>query len=199
MKLQVFAISVLLGFSVANPVAAPSEYDAQDARRHDIETRGQSAEDWNGGDNWKDDRHSKPVSPPRHRPQDKCPKRWEAVPFVRNPKSQCWWADNVIGYFFDCPKFDTVPLYALVNYRTWDFLYTTNTWERDQAVRRFGYKNQGTAGYIFPNEWCGGVPMFRLYSWRSRQHFYTTSWSEKVKAMERGYSDEGITGYIFRH
>ncbi|KAF8063604.1 hypothetical protein FPV67DRAFT_1421210, partial [Lyophyllum atratum] len=93
----------------------------------------------------------------------------------------------------------TIPLYALVNYQTWDFFYTSNAWERDQAMHRWGYKSRGTAGYVFQNNWCGGVPLFRLYSWRSKQHFYTTSWAEKAKAMRGGYKDEGIAGYIFRY
>ncbi|KAF8063606.1 hypothetical protein FPV67DRAFT_1654789 [Lyophyllum atratum] len=115
--------------------------------------------------------------PPYHPPQNKCPRRWQAVPFFRNPKSQCaQWTSN-----------------------TWDSFYTTNAWERDQAVQQWGYKSRGTAGYIFPNNWCGGVPLFRLYSQRSKQHFYTTSWTERSKAISIGYRDEGVTGYVFKY
>jgi len=184
---------MLLGFSVANPVAAPTEDDSQHVRRDNVEIRGTSSAEGNGGGNWNDHKDWNND----HRPKNKCPKRWDSVPFLRNPKSQFWGVLNVIGYFFDCPKYNTVPLYALVNYETWDFFYTANAWERDQAVWHLGYKSKGTAGYIFPNEWCGGVPLFRLYSWRSQQHFYTTSWSEKAIAIKSGFSDEGVMGYIF--
>ncbi|GLB43025.1 hypothetical protein LshimejAT787_1204740 [Lyophyllum shimeji] len=189
MKFQYVIACVLLGVAVAENAATPSEHDAHDVHTGglDIDFEAGAAADlearWNDGGKWSH--------------KFKCPKRWDSCPFYRNPKSECSWANNVIGNFFDCPKFDTVPLYSLVNYRTWDRFYTTNPWERNQAIWNWGYKSEGVAGYIFPNQWCGGVPLFRLYCWRSQQHFYTTSWEEKQKAEDLGYVDQGITGFIF--
>ncbi|KAG5636851.1 hypothetical protein DXG03_004653, partial [Asterophora parasitica] len=67
----------------------------------------------------------------------------EIRPFFRVPPMHG--VNNVI-YFFRWRQFDTVPLYSLVNERTRDHLYTTNPWERNQAVRHWGYHSKGVAG-----------------------------------------------------
>jgi len=43
----------------------------------------------------------------------------------------------------------------------------------------------------------GTVSLYRLYSQTDQNHFYTASASERDIAIGRGYTDEGIAGYIY--
>ncbi len=57
---------------------------------------------------------------------------------------------------------------------------------------------EGTLGYISTTPQCGAVPLYRSYSPRSNDHFYTTDAAEHAHATQAdGYTDEGITGYVW--
>jgi len=64
-----------------------------------------------------------------------------------------------------------------------------------------GYKYEGIVGYIQfcnPGMYPGTVPLYRLYSPTTKDHFYTASASERQAAINYfGYTDEGIAGDIF--
>jgi hypothetical protein len=107
--------------------------------------------------------------------------------------------ERPVGYIFPTRQPSTLPLYRLYNSAKVDHFYTTSEKERDAAVKRDGYKMEGTAGYIYPRSGCGGVPLYRMFicgdNW---DHFYTTNVEEKDNAIAPGgYRDEGIVGYIF--
>jgi hypothetical protein len=56
-----------------------------------------------------------------------------------------------------------------------------------------------TLGYIAPTAVCGGVPLYRLYSASSNDHFYTPNASERDSAITTyGYTLESTVGYVFR-
>ena len=75
-------------------------------------------------------------------------------------------------------------------------LYTTNTTERDQAVRS-GYRDEGVIGYVASSQLAGTTPLYRLSRASNNDHLYTTSAQERQSALQNGYRDEGIAGYIW--
>lgn len=57
---------------------------------------------------------------------------------------------------------------------------------------------EGVLGYLSTTPQCGAVPLYRSYNSRSQDHFYTTSAEEHAHAIAAdGYTDEGITGYVW--
>jgi hypothetical protein len=61
-----------------------------------------------------------------------------------------------------------------------------------------GYAAEGIAGYPAATAESGTSPIYRLYSTRTRDHFYTTNLSERNQAIANvGYIDEGIVGYAY--
>ena len=115
---------------------------------------------------------------------------------------------SIAGYIFKKKDLfdlsaDAVPLYRL--YRpldNGDHFYTTNIEERGKALNENKYKDDeycriyeggnpgcvSIAGYIFPTQKTGTVPLFRLYKSDKHcpyngDHFYTTSRVERDKAI----------------
>lgn len=72
--------------------------------------------------------------------------------------------------------------------------YTTDNVEANSAAI-YGYRYEGLAGYIYPNNQQGTVPLHRLYGYGD--HFYTASSMEVQIAASYGYHYEGIAGYIY--
>jgi hypothetical protein len=61
-----------------------------------------------------------------------------------------------------------------------------------------GGQLESILGYIAPDARCGAQPLYRVYNAASDAHFYTTSAAERDNAVTNlGYSDEGITGYVW--
>jgi len=55
-----------------------------------------------------------------------------------------------------------------------------------------------TLGYIARTPTCGAVPLYRLYSSATGDHFYTPSASERDAAISSfGYILESTAGYVF--
>jgi hypothetical protein len=53
-------------------------------------------------------------------------------------------------------------------------------------------------GFAAPDSRCGALPLHRLHSPGSGDHFYTTSEAERDNAISKyGYQSEGIAAYIF--
>ncbi|KAH9913140.1 uncharacterized protein BXZ73DRAFT_107015 [Epithele typhae] len=99
----------------------------------------------------------------------------------------------------------TVPLFRAYQISATDHFYTTNATERDIAVARLNYTNEGTAAQVFPaavsgaerDHACGSVPFYRLYQPSVIDHFYTTDAQERDNAVTLlGYSYEGVAGYV---
>ncbi len=79
-----------------------------------------------------------------------------------------------------------------------DHFYTLSASERNTAITSHGYKYEGVAGYLFPDQKPGTVPFYRLWSPTAIDHFYTTSaeWRDRAAAND-GYVFEGIAGYLY--
>ncbi|MBB5868515.1 hypothetical protein F4553_001894 [Allocatelliglobosispora scoriae] len=89
-------------------------------------------------------------------------------------------------------------LLRLYNPDSGDHLYTTSVTERDTAVARFGYTDEGVAGHVSATAATGTTPLLRLYNPDSGDHLYTASVTERDTAVARfGYVDEGIACHVF--
>ena len=77
-------------------------------------------------------------------------------------------------------------------------LYTASASERDTAVAKDGYTFEFIAGYVFGSPVSGSMPLYRLYSAKTGDHFYTMSAAERDTAVTKdGYAYEGIACYVF--
>ncbi|HEY4384976.1 MAG TPA: hypothetical protein VGN34_10930 [Ktedonobacteraceae bacterium] len=87
--------------------------------------------------------------------------------------------------------------YRLYRPSTGVHFYTTDRNEADNAVRRFGYNDEGSACYVITSSFYGTVPLYRLYNPRTNDHFYTVDAREANRAVFRfGYHREGIACYV---
>jgi len=77
-----------------------------------------------------------------------------------------------------------------------DHFYTTSVAERDNAISQLGYVSEGITGYVYPDNRCGSVPLYRSYNAQQLAHFYTISASEWDNAVQAGWVKEGIAGYV---
>jgi hypothetical protein len=69
--------------------------------------------------------------------------------------------------------------------------------ERDNAVAADGYTYEGISSYVFSAQVPKSVPLYRLYSARTGDHFYTRSAAEaKIAVAADGYAYEGIACYV---
>ena len=80
-----------------------------------------------------------------------------------------------------------------------DHFYTTSVAERDNAIQRLGYSDEGITGYVYSQ---GGVadtvPFHRAYNGKVKDHFYTVNAVEMENAVRRlGYVYEGVAGHVF--
>ena len=79
-----------------------------------------------------------------------------------------------------------------------DHFYTTSTTERDNAVAKDGYNNEGVACYVYDAQQAGTAAFYRLFSPGSGDHFYTTSTTERDNAVAKdGYNSEGVACYVY--
>jgi cold shock CspA family protein len=92
----------------------------------------------------------------------------------------------------------TVPLLRALSAASGDHFYTTSAAERDNAVAKGGYQNEGVACHVFPAAGAGTTPLLRAFSAASGDHFYTTSVAERDNAVAKvGYRDEGVACHVF--
>jgi len=76
-----------------------------------------------------------------------------------------------------------------------DYLMTMDFQEATNATTKLGFTGQAAAGWAYPDEQPGTIPMYRLYG--PAGHFYTTDPHEQqVVAQTPGWSAEGVTGYL---
>ena len=88
---------------------------------------------------------------------------------------------------------------SLVESNIGDHFYTTSATERDRAISNYGYKNEGTACFLYKNKLRRSSPFYRLYNQSIGDHFYTTSAKERDRAISNyGYKNEGIACYVYK-
>ncbi|KAJ7269559.1 hypothetical protein C8J57DRAFT_1606947 [Mycena rebaudengoi] len=105
---------------------------------------------------------------------------------------------GVAALLFPTPEPSTVPLFCLLNTVSTAFFYTTSETERDAARTTRGFSDFDTAGYIYPSQVCGSVPLYRLHFVAANSDYiYTTSTAERDDAVNnKGFTYEGIAGYV---
>ena len=95
----------------------------------------------------------------------------------------------------------TQPLYRYYNGR--NHFYTLHSAEIGTTtagvVGNYGYKSEGIAGYCYPQEEAGTIPLYRYHG--NGDHFYTTDPAEIGTVVpgavgHHGYKAEGITCHV---
>ncbi|TBU26177.1 hypothetical protein BD311DRAFT_763002 [Dichomitus squalens] len=92
-----------------------------------------------------------------------------------------------------------VPLFRLYGAKSTDYFYTANTTLRDEVLSLGNYVSQGVAGYVYPDQECGTVPLYRLHQEAddANFNFYTTDEAEVDDFVNMlGYDNLGVTGYV---
>ncbi|KAL0959843.1 hypothetical protein HGRIS_011519 [Hohenbuehelia grisea] len=149
-----------------------------------------------------------------------CPDPRRASPFLRahhfgradslyttDPNEHEWFVSKLgytnmgfTGHIFNYKEGPyTYPLYRLWNPRLTDHFYTTDDYEAKTYQREYGYINdtRSIAGYVYKQERCNSVPLYRAYRVASAHHLYTTDYSEWTRAIRhQGYHYEGIVAYV---
>ena len=97
---------------------------------------------------------------------------------------------------------DSVPLYRFWNSETGDHFYTTDENEKNRVLttKEWMYTYEGIAAYVYQTQQTNTLPLYRLWSSKTGDHFYTTDENEKNTALttkEWMYTYEGIAGYIY--
>jgi uncharacterized protein DUF5648/thioredoxin family protein len=91
----------------------------------------------------------------------------------------------------------TVPLLRAFSPGSGDHFYTTDVAERDNAVAKVGYVNEGVTCQVLPAAGTGTTPLLRAFNPTNGDHFYTTSAAERDNAVANGYRNEGVTCHVF--
>ncbi|KAJ6450181.1 hypothetical protein C8R45DRAFT_849204, partial [Mycena sanguinolenta] len=104
---------------------------------------------------------------------------------------------GIAALIFSIQDTSTVPLYCLRSTAASTFFYTTNETECATALAS-GYIPLFTAGYIYPSQICGSVPLYRLHFMAANSDYiYTTSVTDRENAISSGFTYEGIAGYVY--
>ena len=89
---------------------------------------------------------------------------------------------------------------SLVESNIGDHFYTTSAKERERAISNYGYKNEGTACYVYKTKAKNSIPFYRLYNRANGDHFYSTSAEERDRAISKyGYRSEHIACFVFKN
>ncbi|KAI1798282.1 hypothetical protein LXA43DRAFT_1088404 [Ganoderma leucocontextum] len=91
-----------------------------------------------------------------------------------------------------------IPLYRMWSPTRQDHFYTASAAQRDNAVQKHGYTDEGVAAYVYGTQLCGSVPLYRTFDPVAYDHFYTANETEKFDFIDnRGYVDEGTAAFVF--
>lgn len=91
----------------------------------------------------------------------------------------------------------TTPYYRAYNPNTGEYLWTSNIDEYN-AVRSFGWNQDGIDGNIFKSHELGSYPLYRLFNSTSGLHHWTANEDEKTRCIDWGWTYEGIVGYVIK-
>ena len=90
-----------------------------------------------------------------------------------------------------------VPLFRLYSSKNSDHYLTANVTDRDATLNRGNYVSDGIAGYVYPDQECGTVPLFRLNNHVVLDNFFTTDQAEVYDFVDqRGYHELGAIAYV---
>nr|VWO97675.1 Galactokinase (EC (Galactose kinase) [Ganoderma boninense] len=90
-----------------------------------------------------------------------------------------------------------VPLFRLYSAKNRDHYLTANATDRDATLNRGNYVSDGIAGYVYPDQECGTVPLWRLNNHVVLDNFFTTDQAEVYDFVDQlGYHDLGAMAYV---
>jgi uncharacterized protein DUF5648 len=107
-------------------------------------------------------------------------------------------AEGEIGMVYTSQAPGTIPVYRLVSTgKVGGHFLTASSAERAEVIKRFHYKPEGIAFYLFPKQQPGTAAMYRLFDPHTEDHFYTSNPSERDEAKQKdGFKTEGVLGYV---
>lgn len=114
-------------------------------------------------------------------------------------------SEGVAARIFFSRVRSSVPLYRYYQPQRRDHFYTTNPNEigttKSGVVGRYGYRSEGIAGYCYPKQEQGTIPLYRYWHGAVSDHFYTTNIREIGHARpgvkgRYGYVSEGVACYV---
>ncbi|PPQ65535.1 hypothetical protein CVT26_000492 [Gymnopilus dilepis] len=105
-----------------------------------------------------------------------------------------WQIQRDIFQAWGSPQEFTVPLYALLNPQTTDFIYIVST--NGNPPIADGFQALGPVANVYSTQVCGSVPLFVLAEPDAGDHWYTTLASERDDFVSLGWIDSGIAAYV---
>jgi hypothetical protein len=111
-------------------------------------------------------------------------------------------ATSSYGYTYDGSMFfnmagtsGTVPVYRLV--KNGKYLFTVSAAERDNAISKYGFSQEGAAFYASPT-YTTATPLaiYRLNNPSTGAYLYSTSSAERDDATNNGFVSEGVAFYV---
>lgn len=96
-------------------------------------------------------------------------------------------------------KNQLIPLYRYCLANTSTHFYTTS--DQEVANGKYGYCDEGVAGYGYATQVTGTVPLHRFCRYSDATHIYTTNVNEirKLQGQSNLYRDEGVQIYIYKN
>lgn len=98
----------------------------------------------------------------------------------------------------------TVALFRLVDFGKnsygRDHFYTDSATERDSAITDYYYHDEGVAGFVYPDEAAGTVPLYRFRDTTNGHRIYTISNAERDDLNtdpDRKFAYEGVTCHVY--
>ena len=109
-------------------------------------------------------------------------------------------AQGIAAYILptDTQAPNAVPLFRLYSSAESDHYYTANATERNALLSAGDYVSQGIAGYVYPDQECGTVPLYRLSNTVTLDdNFFTTDEAEVFDFVDQlKYREIGVTAYV---
>lgn len=96
-------------------------------------------------------------------------------------------------YLYNATAPDTVPIYRCYSAKDGLHLYTTSSTCEIYGAAAL----ESVFGFIATKETCGSIALYRLWNPTNFDHVYTTDPAERSSLMGSGWTDEGITGYVW--
>ncbi|KAG4093162.1 hypothetical protein H8356DRAFT_1277928 [Neocallimastix lanati (nom. inval.)] len=96
------------------------------------------------------------------------------------------WKYEGVGWY--APKYKSSKSVYRLCHPHGDHLFTLSSDEKQLAITKYGYKDEGIGFYS-----DGKTPIYRVYN--DGEHFYTASLDERDSLLQRGWAFEGIAFY----
>jgi hypothetical protein len=122
-----------------------------------------------------------------------------SVPERTKAESEACKAEGEVGMVYTSQAAGTIPVYRLVSTgKIGGHFLTASSAERAEVIKRFNYKPEGIAFYLFSKQKPGTIAMYRLLDPHTEDHFYTANAAERDEAEQKdGFKAEGVLGYVW--